>query len=159
MRPIMELSFMPTSLAKNGSSRDPAKDLNVYKQLIQAVVQHCVEKFGADDVAKWYWEVWNEPNYAGFWNGTQADYFAMYDAAVAGATAALPNIIIGGPVTTQGSATYIGQFLQHARTAGVRVSFASSHAYPGGSGPNADAAFGVSDNTGRVNAITGAGYS
>ena len=93
MRPMMELSFMPTALAKSGNDKDPAKDLAVYTKYIQAVVLHCVDKFGAADVAKWYWEVWNEPNYPGFWNGTQADYFAMYDAAVAGATAALPNIM------------------------------------------------------------------
>ena len=159
MRPMMELSFMPTALAKSGNDKDPAKDLAVYTKYIQAVVQHCIDKYGAADVGKWYWEVWNEPNYAGFWNGTQADYFAMYDAAVAGATAALPNIMIGGPVTTQGSASYISQFLAHTKSAGVRVSFVTSHAYPGGSGPSADASFGVSDNDGRVSAITGAGYT
>jgi len=159
MRPAMELSFMPTALAKNGNSRDPAKDLNIFKQFIQAVVQHCIDKYGATDVGQWYWEVWNEPNYSGFWNGTQSDYFSMYDAAVAGATAALPNIIIGGPVTTQGSASYITAFLQHTKSANVRVSFVSSHAYPGGAGPSADATFGVTDNNSRVSAITGANYT
>src|SRR5262245_59422570 len=39
MRPIMELSFMPTALAKNGNSRDVPKDYATYKQFIQAVVQ------------------------------------------------------------------------------------------------------------------------
>jgi xylan 1,4-beta-xylosidase len=62
--------FMPKDLAKNGDSRDAPKDLNVWKQFMQALVQHCVAKFGADDVGKWYWEVWNEPDYAGFWNGS-----------------------------------------------------------------------------------------
>jgi xylan 1,4-beta-xylosidase len=159
MRPIMELSFMPTALALNGSSRDPAKDLNVYKQFIQAVVQHCVDKYGAADVGQWYWEVWNEPNYAGFWNGTFADYLAMYDAAVAGATAVLPGIVIGGPVTTPGSGTELMTFMQHTKSANVRVAFASSHAYPGGAGPSADASFGISDNPNRTAAITANGYS
>jgi xylan 1,4-beta-xylosidase len=159
MRPGMELSFMPTALASSGNSRNPPKDQNTYKEFIQAVVQHTVDKFGADDVAQWYWEVWNEPNYEGFWTGTMDDYFQMYDSAVAGATAALPNIIIGGPVTTQGSTSQMTSFLQHAKSANVRVSFLSSHAYPGGAGPNADAGFGVSDNNGRVNVITSAGYT
>ena len=159
MRPLMELTFMPTALAKNGSSRDPAKDLGVYQQLIQAVVQHCVDKYGASDVGQWYWEVWNEPNYTGFWNGTFSDYLAMYDAAVAGATAVLPNVLIGGPVTTQGSSTQIQQFLAHTKSANERVAFASSHAYAGGAGATADATFGVTDNNTRVSDITGAGYS
>ncbi|HET7540870.1 MAG TPA: carbohydrate-binding protein [Polyangiaceae bacterium] len=159
MRPIIELSFMPKDLAKSGDSRDPARDLAVYQKFIQAVVQHAVDKYGAADVGKWYWEVWNEPNYSGFWNGTMNDYFAMYDAAAAGAVAALPNIIIGGPATTQGSTTQMGDFLKHVKTSGARVTFLSSHAYPGGAGATAPANFGINDNNGRVGVITGNGYT
>ncbi|HYP77906.1 MAG TPA: carbohydrate-binding protein [Polyangiaceae bacterium] len=159
MRPIMELSFMPKDLAKSGDSRDPARDLTVYKQFIQAVVQHTVDKFGAADVGKWYWEVWNEPNYSGFWNGTMNDYFLMYDAAAAGAVAALPNIKIGGPATTQGSTTQMGDFLKHVKTSGARMTFVSSHAYGGGAAATAPANFGINDNNGRVGVITGNGYS
>ena len=158
MRPVMELSFMPKDLAKSGDSRDPAKDLNVYKQFIQAVVQHAVDKFGAADVGQWYWEVWNEPNYSGFWNGTMDDYFTMYDSAAAGATAALTNILIGGPATTSGSTTQMTDFLKHVKSSGSRVTFLSSHAYGNGPGTTAPADFGVSDNTGRVGVITGQGY-
>ncbi len=160
MRPLMELSFMPTALAQNGNNRSPATDMTAYKNLIQAVVQHCVDKYGAADVGQWYWEVWNEPNYSGFWTGTMTDYYTMYDAAVAGATAALPNILIGGPVTTQGSTSQMQGFLSHTKSAGIRVSFVSSHAYASSpAGPAADASFGVSDNNGRVGVITGAGYT
>jgi len=159
MRPVIELSFMPKDLAKSGDSRDVPKDLTVYKQFIQAVVQHAVDKFGASDVSKWYWEVWNEPNYSGFWNGTMDDYFNLYDAAAAGATAALPNIIIGGPATTQGSTTQMTNFLKHMKTSGSRVSFLSSHAYPGGAGTTAPANFGIDDNNGRVNVITTQGFT
>src|SRR5678815_454969 len=124
MRPLMELDFMPKDLAKNGDSRDAPKDLAVWKQFMQALVQHCVEKFGADDVGKWYWEVWNEPDYAGFWNGSDkneslsqkmTEYYALYDATVDGATAVLPNILIGGPSTTEPGK--IAAFLQHCKTA------------------------------------------
>jgi xylan 1,4-beta-xylosidase len=159
MRPAMELSFMPAALATAGDSRNPPKDHNVYRQLIQAVVARAVEKFGAEDVSQWYWEVWNEPNYAGFWTGTMEDYFTMYDAAAAGAVAALPNIKIGGPVTTQGSTSQMTAFLQHVEQSGARVTFLASHAYPGGEGSNADATFGVSDNNGRVGVITGQGFT
>jgi len=72
MRPIMELDFMPTTLALNGNSRDIYKSATDYKNFIQAVVQHCVDKYGATDVGNWYWEIWNEPDYAGFWNGSNS---------------------------------------------------------------------------------------
>jgi glucosylceramidase len=159
MRPIMELSFMPTELAASGNSRNPPGDHAAYQDFIQAVVQYTVDKYGEADVGTWYWEVWNEPNYDGFWTGTMDDYLRMYDAAVAGATAVLPNIIIGGPATTPGSTSQMTQFINHVKNENVRFNFVSSHAYPGGAGENASASFGVDDNNGRVNVITSAGYS
>ena len=63
----------PRRWRRTADSRDAPKDFNVYKQFIQAVVQHCVDKYGAADVGKWYWEVWNEPDYAGFWNGSDTN--------------------------------------------------------------------------------------
>ncbi len=167
MRPLMELDFMPVALALNGSNRDFPKDINAYKQFIQAVVQHCVDKYGAADVGQWYWEVWNEPDYVGFWNGLNAseavaakmtDYYALYDAAVDAATAVLPNILIGGPVTTEPSK--IGPFLQHCKTANKRVTFVSSHSYPGGNGSSAANATNlVNDNNTRLGQITAGGYT
>jgi len=168
MRPIMELDFMPTALALNGSSRDIYKNATDYKNFIQAVVQHCVDKYGAADVGQWYWEIWNEPDYTGFWNGTNAseavgakmtDYYMLYDNAVAAITAVLPNAYVGGPATTEPSK--IGAFLQHCKSAGTRVTFASSHVYPGGAagGSSANATTLVNDNNTRVSGITGAGYT
>src|SRR5437763_837608 len=49
-RPLMELSFMPTALGLNGSDKDAPKDYTTYKNFIKAVVQHCVDKYGAADV-------------------------------------------------------------------------------------------------------------
>jgi len=160
MRPIMELDFMPTALSTSGNSRNPPKDYTAYKNFIQAIVQHCVDKYGATDVGQWYWEVWNEPDYVpGFWTGTMADYYTLYDNAVAAITAVLPNALVGGPATTQSGP--IQAFLQHCRTAGTRVTFASSHVYPGGAAAGASANGNglLSDNNARVNGIKNAGYT
>jgi xylan 1,4-beta-xylosidase len=167
MRPLMELDFMPTALAMGGDYHSSPKDYDAYQSFITAVVQHCVDKYGADDVAKWYWEVWNEPDYAGFWNGVDAnqtaaqkmnDYYVLYDAAVDAVTAVLPSALIGGP----GSTYYgpIGDFLKHCKSANKRVTFVSSHCYPGGDGSSPVSATScVDDNTGRVGQITSAGYT
>lgn len=161
MRPIMELSFMPSALGSNSSnpSRSPPNDMNAYRQFIQAVVQHVVDKYGMADASQWYWEVWNEPDYPGFWTGTINDYYALYDAAVDGATAVIPSIQIGGPSTTEPSK--IAAFLQHCRTANKRVTFVSSHVYPGGAaaGAAANAATLVNDNNSRLSQITSGGFT
>ncbi len=168
MRPIMEMDFMPTALALNGNDKDIYKSVTDYKNFIQAVVQHCVDKYGMSDVSQWYWEIWNEPDYPGFWNGSNSseatsakmtEYYSLYDAAVAAITAVLPSAFVGGPTTT----TYgpIGDFLKHCKSAGTRVTFASSHVYPGGAntGSSADANGLVSDNNSRISQITSGGYT
>src|SRR4051812_27145165 len=87
------------------------------------------------------------------------DYLKLYDAAVAGAVAALPNIVIGGPATTQGSTSQMTTFINHVKSSNVRFSFVSSHAYAGGAAETAPANFGLDDNNGRVSVITTAGYT
>ena len=157
MRPIMELDFFPSAM---GTSRAPLSDYTNWKAYVTAVAQHCVTKFGADDVGKWYWEVWNEPDYDGFWSGTDmSKYYTLYDNTVDALTSVLPNVLVGGPATT--GPDKIKGFLQHCKSAGKRVTFASSHCYPGGSatGTSADAAGLTNDNNTRVSGITGAGYT
>ena len=42
--------------------------------------KHLVDRYGIDEVAQWYFEVWNEPN-LDFWAGDpkQETYFELYD--------------------------------------------------------------------------------
>jgi xylan 1,4-beta-xylosidase len=162
MRPVIELDFMPTALGTSGD-KSPPKDYSAWKAFITALTQRCVDKHGADEVGKWYFEVWNEPDYSGFWlNTDMAAYYTLYDNTVDALTAVLPNVLVGGPATTGPGP--IKAFLQHCKSANKRVTFASSHNYPGGDGTktsstSADAAGLVSDNNTRVSGITGAGYT
>jgi xylan 1,4-beta-xylosidase len=167
MRPIMEMDFMPAALAQTGSSRSTYNDVTAYKRLIAAVAQHCVDRFGIADVSQWYWEIWNEPDYIGFWHGDRASrtagdrmdaYYALYDNAVAAITSVIPDALVGGPAATNPAP--LDGFLRHCKSAGTRVTFASSHHYPGGAGGDwADAKTLVADNNRRVAAIIGAGYA
>src|SRR5580765_6545153 len=111
------------------------------------------------DVSQWYWEVWNEYDYSGFWTGTAADYYALYDNAVDAITAVIPNALVGGPASTEPGK--IAAFLQHCKTANKRVTFASSHVYPGGAntGTAADANKLVTDNNTRTSGITSGGFT
>ncbi len=165
MHPFMELDFMPSTLGSSSSNatRSPPKDYTAWKNFITAVAQHCVDKYGASEVATWYWEVWNEPDYSGFWVNTDMNaYYTLYDNTVAALTSVIPNVLVGGPVTTGPSP--VKAFMQHCKSAGTRVTFASSHNYPGGDGTkasstSADAVGLVNDNNTRVSGITGGGYT
>src|SRR4051794_12146547 len=87
------------------------------------------------------------------------EYYTLYDNAVDAITAVLPNAQVGGPATT--GPNQVSAFLQHCKTAGTRVTFASSHVYPGGaSGSNAANGNGLlNDNNTRVSGISSGGYT
>jgi xylan 1,4-beta-xylosidase len=133
VRPMVELGFMPKDLAAtvpgvdtyqvhypdnttSGASNNPPKDYAMWGELVRRYTEHLVERFGRQQVSTWYFEVWNEPD-IGYWHGTPAEYFKLYDYAVAGVRAALPNAIVGGPATTgpgsDRSSGFLNDFLKH----------------------------------------------
>ncbi len=133
VRPMVELGFMPKDLAATvpgvdvyqvhypanvvaGASNNPPKDYAAWGELIRRYTEHLVERYGKEQVSTWYFEVWNEPD-IGYWHGTPAEYYKLYDYAVAGVRAALPNALVGGPASTgpgsQKSAAFLDNFLQH----------------------------------------------
>ena len=71
----------------------------MWGELIRKFTEHLVERYGREEVSTWYFEVWNEPDIS-YWHGTPAEYFKLYDYAVAGVRAALPNAMVGGPAST-----------------------------------------------------------
>jgi len=69
IRPFVELGFMPSALASGKQSIfwwrgnvTPPKDYNKWGELIRNLTLHFTERYGADEVKTWYFEVWNEPN-------------------------------------------------------------------------------------------------
>jgi len=133
VRPFVELGFMPRDLASTvsgiteyqlhypratmgGSVNNPPKDYKMWGDLLRHYVEHLVQRYGRREVSTWYFEVWNEPDII-YWHGTPAEYFKLYDYAVAGVRAALPNAMVGGPASTgpanPKAAAFLDNFLQH----------------------------------------------
>ena len=152
VRPMVELGFMPKDLAENpepyrvhypkstisGGSNNPPKDYKLWGELVRKVTEHLVQRYGKDEVSKWYFEVWNEPNIP-YWHSTPENYYKLYDYAVAGVRAALPNAMVGGPASTgpgnAKAATFLDNFLKHvdsgksaATGKAVPMDFISFHA-------------------------------
>jgi len=112
----------------------PPKDYGKWGELVYQWVHHCVERYGADEVAKWYWEVWNEPDIS-YWKGTPQKYWKLYDYAADGVRRALPTARIGGNEGAS-SVPALKAFLGHCLTGtnavtgktGTPVDFISFHA-------------------------------
>jgi xylan 1,4-beta-xylosidase len=95
---------------------------------MRALAQHLVERYGIEEVAQWYFEVWNEPN-IDFWSGEpkQPTYFELYDHTARALKAVNPRLRVGGPSSS--SAHWVDDFIRHAAEQNVPVDFVSSHAY------------------------------
>lgn len=154
LKPIFETDFMPDALAKgpivrnySGGAINTPKDYDKWRDLIFETVKHCIERYGADEVRSWYFEIWNEPDLKTYFvDGLgPGERFSpekvqrlnkMYDYFVAGATAADPRIKVGGPGLAW-NPDYFRAFLHHCVNEtnyvtgekGTRIDFISWHAY------------------------------
>jgi xylan 1,4-beta-xylosidase len=137
VRPFVELSFMPKKLSSDPNALHPfwykqnvapPKGWNQWEQLIEAFARHLVERYGEDEVANWYFEVWNEPN-LDFWAGDpkEATYYDLYDHTARAIKRVSTRLRIGGPATAQ--AAWADRFLAHCKAKNVPVDFVSSHVY------------------------------
>jgi xylan 1,4-beta-xylosidase len=137
VRPFIELSFMPKKLSSDPNALHafwykqnvaPPKDWNKWEQLVEAFTRHLMERYGEEEVAQWYFEVWNEPN-IDFWVGKPADttYFELYDHAARAVKRVSPRLRVGGPSTAQ--AAWADKFLAHCKEKNVPVDFVSTHVY------------------------------
>jgi xylan 1,4-beta-xylosidase len=113
----------------------PPRDPHQWYQLIFGFARHLVERYGIDDVANWYFEVWNEPN-IDFWTGEPKEetYYALYDIAAAALKEVSPRLRVGGPATAQ--AAWVDRFIQHCAEKNVPVDFVSTHVYPNDTAQN-----------------------
>jgi len=137
VRPFIELSFTPKKLTSDSNALHPfwykqnvapPKDWKKWEQLVETFTRHLVERYGVNEVAQWYFEVWNEPN-LDFWAGNpkEATYYELYDRAARAIKSVSPRLRVGGPATAQ--AAWVDRFLAHCKEKNVPVDFAATHVY------------------------------
>ena len=135
MRPFVELSFMPSTLSsgdttvfKYRGNVTPPKDVDAWCTLIQKLVTHWVDRYGAREVRKWFFEVWNEPNLKAFWTGSQQQYFDFYRRTAVTIKGVDAKLRVGGPATAANA--WIREFIDYCRDANTPLDFISTHHYP-----------------------------
>jgi xylan 1,4-beta-xylosidase len=133
MKPLMEIGFMPKALSANPEPyrhnwepgdpynriytgwTHPPKDYQKWADLVYQWVRHSVERYGREEVASWWWELWNEPDIA-YWAGTDEEYLKLYDYTADAVKRALPAARIGGPHVTGGGYRLMQTFLEHVKS-------------------------------------------
>jgi len=135
MKPFIELGFMPEVLASTsttcfhykGNVSKP-KDYFKWDELIRRLTAHLVERYGIAEVRSWFFEVWNEPNLKYFFEGTQDDYFELYDHTARAVKSVDPGLSVGGPATACNA--WIADFIRFCEANCTPLDFISTHHYP-----------------------------
>src|ERR1700678_2276693 len=160
VRPFVELSFMPTKLAAENDIQafwykpnvSPPKDYKKWGELVSQFARHLVERYGIDEVAQWYFEVWNEPN-LDFWGGVpaQATYWTLYDHTARALKQVNSRLRVGGPSTAQ--AAWVSAFIRHTSDEQVPLDFVSTHVYANDKSKDV---FGTHEQISRAEMVCGA---
>jgi len=142
MKPFIELSFMPEVLASGSKTIfhykgniTPPKSYDEWADLVGALARHLVERYGVEEVRKWFFEVWNEPNLDIFWAGTMEEYFELYRHAALAIKKVDSELRVGGPASAIDA--WIPELREFCSKNNVPLDFISTHHYP------TDAAYGL----------------
>ena len=156
IHPYLEIGFMPQALsaapagtpyrrpwrsngpkdAGTGGWNHPPSDYAKWGELIYQWTRHNVERYGAAEVARWYFEVWNEPNLDFYWSGNVEQFLRLHDVAIAAVRRALPQARVGGPDAAGSGGAFMDAFLAHVTSGtnyatggrGTPTDFLSFHA-------------------------------
>ena len=153
VRPYVQIGFMPRELSRRPEPYQhqwtpraryeeiytgwahPPKDYKKWQELVYQWAKHCREKYGDDEVRRWYWQVWNEPN-IGYWQGTPEEFHRLHDHAIAAVRRAIPGAKVGGPDVAGHGGRFMADFLRHClheqnhatKEQGTPLDFVSFHA-------------------------------
>ena len=167
VRPFVEFGFFPKDLAGESDIRcfwwqahvTPPEHYGEWCVLVDKLVRHFIQRYGVDEVRRWYFEVWNEPNLWFFFNSTRSRYFELYRATITAVKTVDPSLRVGGPATSnfvpddrfQGEqqsgeksltaelkhlgdaewqGVWIREFLEFCAVERLPVDFVSAHPYP-----------------------------
>lgn len=110
LKPYLELSFIPSKLAKNLFSPfahhayiSEVTSLEKWRYLVHGIVTHCVERYGLGNVKQWYFSFlgfnWVQCGYVPEYAMSLDAYYALYFAAYEEIKKINPMFAVGGPAT------------------------------------------------------------
>lgn len=133
IRPVVGTNFMPTALARQPAPEfhpgwycQPPADLRAWASFIGALAGHLVDRYGREEVARWTFEVWNEPNLS-FWRGTTDEWYELWAATWTAIKRVEPRCAVAGPSTARGE--WLTAFVERTRRGGCPADVITTHVY------------------------------
>ncbi len=143
LKPLVQLSFMPTALASDPGktifykpfNTSPPKDMAEWNTLIERLTRHLISRFGQREVSSWPFTVWSEPDTPPDMFGfhSQADFIDLFENTYRTVKAVCPDIRFGTPgllyMRHLGEPEWIKAFFRAIRERGADPDFISLHYY------------------------------
>jgi hypothetical protein len=97
LTPVISLGFFPPAISS--SPITPPEHFEDWKRLVTAFISQLItdERFGAEAIRSWSFEVWNEPNEGRFWTGSFGQYLDLYRATSEAVRDLGIGVRLGGP--------------------------------------------------------------
>lgn len=117
--------------ANNNRLRQPPKNFTKWAEICKHLVMHYNDGWnnGYHYNIK-YWEIWNEPDLKGFWNGTVYQYYKLYSITARILKSYNSSIKVGGPCTSSiYNENFTKKFLEYIVKNKVPIDFYSWHMY------------------------------
>ncbi|MDD6401779.1 MAG: family 43 glycosylhydrolase [Lachnospiraceae bacterium] len=138
LRPFIELGFMPNKMASGDQTVfywkgnvTPPKSYEAWTDMVKALLNHLIDRYGLEDVVTWPVEVWNEPNLPGFWKGADMqEYFKLFKHSFYAVKEVDERFRVGGPAVCGGTdEIWIRAFLDYCKEERIPVDFVTRHHY------------------------------
>lgn len=136
IRPFLELSFMPKCMASGDQTlffwdtnvTPPAKN-EEWVDFIKCFMNHLTLRYGEEEIKKWFFEVWNEPNHPAFFsrNDDMEEYFKLYEITARAIKDVNKDYQVGGPATA--GMIWFDCLDEYCKKHNVPIDFFSGHCY------------------------------
>lgn len=137
--PYWSFSYIPRPLQQfNGAWRLPPNDYNKWQEVTREYAAH----FKSAGAPRGYYEVFNEPDFDVFWQGSRQEYFELYKYGARGFREGDPDAVVGGP-SLAFTGGWINPFIDYVENNDLPLDYFSFHAIgPKGGTDNRDFAMG-----------------
>lgn len=116
----------------------PPKDYAIWEEICYRYTVHVVERYGLDEVKKWYLQCWNEPDIQMFFMGDlenndentiirAKEYLKMYRSFASGIKRVCRDLRIGQSIAYR--FPFLDFFLKNVKEEGLPLDFVSLHSY------------------------------
>lgn len=138
LKPFIELGFMPEKMASGTQTifywkgnTTPPKKYDDWKELIKALLNHLIDRYGREEVVTWPIEVWNEPNLPGFWyKADMEEYFVLFKESFEAVKEVDPRFGVGGPaICGVNDEVWMRKFMEFCRKEKIALDFVTRHHY------------------------------